>query len=323
VFFGDATTAFLSLNQQWPSNWINAGVVNPETTAQELARFPEVLSLHPNILHIIPGIGDISAIDYTNQDFVIPQIEANVTAMIAEAKRANIKVVLGTVAPIYVAFPSQQSNPISWLTLNGPEIMAMNAWIESYGAANNIPVVNYHDLLCGQRPVFTATSMYAYGCVGSTNVNQETYIDLPYLFQCENGSTYPSVAGNQAMIQMATTAIATINLTLKSGHLSDAYTAPLIPSPQQTNINTVPASAATAVQFIPIGVYSDGVARPILNTNFAGMNGTWTSSNLAVMYVSQDGTAIALAPGKARISFTSLNGVQFSPWDMTVRPGPQ
>jgi hypothetical protein len=92
VFFGDATTAFLSLNQQWPSNWINAGVVNPETTAQELARFPEVLSLHPNILHIIPGIGDISAIDYTNQDFVIPQIEANVTAMIAEAKRANIKV---------------------------------------------------------------------------------------------------------------------------------------------------------------------------------------------------------------------------------------
>jgi hypothetical protein len=228
VFFGDATTAFLSLNQQWPSNWINAGVVNPETTAQELARFPEVLSLHPNILHIIPGIGDISAIDYTNQDFVIPQIEANVTAMIAEAKRANIKVVLGTVAPIYVAFPSQQSNPISWLTLNGPEIMAMNAWIESYGAANNIPVVNYHDLLCGQRPVFTATSMYAYGCVGSTNVNQETYIDLPYLFQCENGSTYPSVAGNQAMIQMATTAIATINLTLKSGHLSDAYTAPLI-----------------------------------------------------------------------------------------------
>jgi uncharacterized protein YjdB len=83
-------------------------------------------------------------------------------------------------------------------------------------------------------------------------------------------------------------------------------------------VNTVQPSAV--VQFTPIGLYSDGSQQVLLNTNFQDSNGTWTSSNPLVMYVSPAGLAWALSPGTATIKYVSPSGVAFSPWIMTIQP---
>ena len=57
----------------------------------------------------------------------------------------------------------------------------------------------------------------------------------------------------------------------------------------------------------------------MLNTNFAGASGTWTSSNPAVMYVSQTGLAWALSQGTTTIKYTAPNGALFAPWVMNVQ----
>jgi hypothetical protein len=63
--------------------------------------------------------------------------------MVKEAKAANIQVILGIESP-YFGF-------------DGQLLDLMNSAVASYGAANNIPVINYGDALCT--------------CVSSVNVN--------------------------------------------------------------------------------------------------------------------------------------------------------
>jgi hypothetical protein len=193
-----------------------------------------------------------------------------------------------------------------WSVVEPFQTFEANAWIESYGAANNIPVINYHDILCG--------------CVGS--IQQYTqggwFLGAP---------SYPLVAGVTPtpfgyvnFDDVTLPVVQTANLTLKSGYLgNNGY---VIPNVGQglSAVNTV--QQGYLVPFTAYGTYSDGATRPMLNTNFAGMNGIWTSSNPNVMHVDIFGTAYALIPGKATITFTSLSGVQFSPWVMTVQPGP-
>jgi len=74
--------------------------------------------------------------------------------MVAMAKKANIKVILGNV--LYSPTPGQD-----------PEaVIFMNAWLDQYGRANNIPVVNYNSAFCQ--------------CVGSfTNL---AHLYLPSMF---------------------------------------------------------------------------------------------------------------------------------------------
>ena len=75
------------------------------------------------------------------------------------------------------------------------------------------------------------------------------------------------------------------------------------------------------MQFTPTGVYSDGSQQILLNPNFQGSNGTWTSSNPLVMYISPSGLAWALSQGTAIIRYTSPSGVNFSEWIMYILPG--
>jgi hypothetical protein len=57
----------------------------------------------------------------------------------------------------------------------------------------------------------------------------------------------------------------------------------------------------------------------MLNLNFQGSNGTWTSRNPMVMYISQTGYATAITPVTAIIRYTSPGGVAFSEWIMYVK----
>jgi len=109
-----------------------------------------------------------------------------------------------------------------------------------------------------------------------------------------------------------------VNLTLKGGYLQNTQQANGNGA-AENNVNTV--VPGVYIQFTPMGEYSDGTLHPMLNTSFQGANGTWTSSNPLVMYVSPTGMVWPLTPGTATVRYTSLGGVQCSEWIMYVIPG--
>ena len=162
----------------------------------------------------------------------------------------------------------------------------------------------------------------------------------PYYLPQYEGSTSPgfntiSDAGFALLTQMAQTAIATYSLTIKGGYLSDvelwqespgdsfccgsgangSYSIP--PGTTTPNVNTV--TVGHALLFTPQATWSDGITRQMLNANYDGMQGIWTSSNPSVIYISQQGVALSIGPGTTSISFVTASGSHFSPWTMTVQ----
>jgi lysophospholipase L1-like esterase len=295
VFLGDATTYNWSLpanSNAFQANpkWNNQGLTGKQTSAQMLARFQaDVVSYHPAIVHILAGAIDIALVDDANRPLLIDVFETNMIAMVAQATHANIKVILGTIPPQLFADSVQQ--PQISIVFEPTLIQELNAWIESYGSANHIPVVNYHDVLCT--------------CIGSTNPGPSGY----YPFMSSDGST-PSPAGYAAITPLVEIAIATLGLTLKSGYLANSGSVQSI-------------TEGGSIQFTAYGMYSDGIPRALLNTDFAGLIGAWSSSNPSVMYVGYNGEAFALSPGEATISLTTLGDVSFSSWNVTVEPAPE
>jgi lysophospholipase L1-like esterase len=199
VFIGDYIT------YEWASafaanpNWINQGDPVPFSgSGSALARFQsDVVSLHPAVVHIMVGAFDAAFVSDESALFVFQGFLSNLDAMVKEAKAANIKVILGTTPPVS--------------TIDSSYITQINAAIAGYGAVNNIPVIDYADLLCG-CPSLSTNPFPLY----TTNP-----LMMPSLIVqlVPTGSTglLPSTAGYAQMTQLAETAVATVNLTLKSG----------------------------------------------------------------------------------------------------------
>ena len=324
VFIGDYLTAGWTSGFAANPNWINQAYPTPDSysggrSADLLAQFQsDVVNLHPAIVHIMVGAVDAALEDDGTTPIVTTVFANNIMGMIELAKAANIKVILATT-------PAGSPGNIG--------ITQMNAFVEAYGAANGIPVINYADALCdcvnsvaavGYGNAISSTS-YGYAFPPVTP-GPQNYQPQPLMTTTTNNvpGGYPAIpiptaAGYALMTQLAENAIATMGLTLKSGWLQDIDfgmgvgvddNVPLF------NQNTV--FPGMTLQFTPWGLYSDGVSRPLLNSNFAGSSGTWTSSNPTVMYVTQTGVAYALSPGQSWIRYVSPNGVAFSPWVMTV-----
>jgi hypothetical protein len=306
VFIGDQITHDWAGAFAANPNWINKG--SPDLarygdgqSGGVLARFQsDVVSLHPNIVHILIGPADASVVYDSNLQIYVPIFAANLDAMVKEARAANIKVVLGM---------GTQNFEI------GGTLQPINAVIAGYGAANGIPVINYGDVLCGCVGSALSGAAVIPGGIGTTNgFGGDPLLGPPGPYGGEN---LPTVAGYAVMTQMAEDAIATMSLTLKRGGLQNVQVLPFdTQQPQQVNVNGgVPG---VAVQFTPYGLYSDGSTRAPRNSTFGGSTGTWTSSNPAVMYVDQRGRAWAVGKGTASISYISPTGVHFSPWTMNV-----
>jgi hypothetical protein len=313
VFIGDYITYFWTSAFAAHPNWINEGSrVAPSlgsdsgTAGEVLASFQsDVVSLHPAIVHILIGVGDSDQTHDPTFQLAIPDFLRSLDAIVQEAKAANIKVILG-LEPSIVAFSGQ--------------LESMNSVIASYGLAHNIPVINYGDALCG--------------CVGSrlipgqaTGIGNDLF-DLygggPYLGPPATSLPFPynyplvvSTSGYAMMTQMADTAVASMNLTLRAGWLQNVQQYNNNEdNGAEHNVNTVHPGAV--VQFTPVGYYSDGSQHLLLNTSFQGASGTWTSSDPLVMYVNQSGLAWANSQGTAIIRYTSPTGVSFSEWIMYV-----
>jgi lysophospholipase L1-like esterase len=297
VFIGDQIT------YEWTSafaanpNWINQGVPvagypSAGDSSSTLQRFQaDVVDLHPAIVHIMIGFADADEAHDATWRFFGPQFLTALESMVKEARAANIQVVLGL-----------ESENFSFAGGAGGAAVQINSIIASYGALNNIPVINYGDALCG--------------CIGSTGA---TGIPSPYLVEGTEGFI-PNAAGYALMTQMAEATIHTIDLKLEGGYLQNV----MQPNDNEEGSSTTPpgnvngVGPAAVVQFTPVGYYNGGLAEPLTNTNFAGSNGTWASSNPLVMHINQQGLAWALSPGAAIITYTSPTGVKFSEWVMNI-----
>lgn len=301
VFTGDQFTLAWQQTPQFTANqnWIGAGVQVPQEEGSgvvEAAFQANVINQHPAFVHIMTGTSDIWTIkDSTPLGVVWNQWQQSLVQMVDMAQKAGIKVILGTVV-------SDAGGPYG--LPNATQLF--NAWLAEYGLANNIPVVNYHDALCQ--------------CVGSTSPNDTFAPSLSVPLDLNNPSTYmtPNAAGYALISQMAQTAIATYSLKLKGGYLSNVQYFDEFNNgePLQSQLNSV--AEGQVLIFTPQAIWSDGVTRPIQNSNYNGSKGTWTSSDPSVMYISPEGYAYAYKAGSATISYKASDGTPFSPWVMAV-----
>jgi lysophospholipase L1-like esterase len=301
VFIGDWITYGWTGAFAANKNWINegtpgVGLAGKGDSSGTLARFQsDVVNLHPAIVHIMIGSSDADEDHDANFQLTLPYFLTNLEAMVKEAKAANIKVILG-VEPSTLSFDSSI-------------LEQLNSVIFSYGAANNIPVINYEGALCG------------YVCSGSGTAVGYSWTSKSSLLvtSAENGGLIPSAIGYSVMAQMAKATIDTLNLTLKEGWLQNVQQSngneDSGPAP---NVNTVQPGAV--LQFTPTALYSDGCQQVLLSTNLQGSNGAWTSSNPLVMYVNQSGMTWAVSQGTAIIRYQSPNGFKFSERIMYIRP---
>ena len=299
VFVGDYVTSLWQASPQFTANtnWIGTAIQFAPSEQTAATFQATVINQHPAIVHIMVGEIDAGSVkDSTPPYVVLGYYEKDIMQMVAMAQKANIKVILGN--SIYLPLAGE----------NFEAITLFNAWLDQYGRANNIPVVNYYAQFCQ--------------CVGASTL--ETAPSLSG-YEIQGQGTPPNVvdsitdAGYALLTQIAQTAIATSGLTIKGGYLSDVELPeydtyyPEGPTPQ---VNNVPVGYE--VDFTAQATWSDGVTRPMLNPDFDGMQGIWTSSNPNVMYISQQGQAIALSAGTTSISFITASGSHFSPWTMTV-----
>jgi hypothetical protein len=216
----------------------------------------------------------------------ISTVMTNIAAIVKKAQAAKIGVILAT----------EPTN----VTGGAWSLPKINAGIQAFGVANNIPVLNYADLVC--ECVNSIAPPYS-----TVNMAEDTTYPADGLI--------PSASGYGIMSTLAELQIGLNGATVKYGWLSDEEISPS--GGITTNVNTVLPGAV--LEFTPFGTYTDGGERPITNTNFAGQSGTWTTSNPQVMSVNQSGQAWAINAGTSIIKYTSPNGVQFSEWIMYVQ----
>jgi hypothetical protein len=304
VFIGDLLT------YGWPitnPNWVNQGapgIALDSTSANVLARFQaDVVSLHPQVVHIMVGSGDAQLGDDANWSIVTSSFLTNIQSMVAEAKAANIQVIFG-LEPQFTT-----DNPIE----------PFNSILVNYAAQNGIPVINYDSMLC---QCVGSVSSYGGPLQNGGGYPPAVSPDSVYLVQQGVESTPITPAGYTVMTQMVTATLASMGATLRGGYLqnlegANEYTQQS--GTQTANVNSV--LTGSVIQFTPYAYYSNGQTVPLTNSNFAGATGTWVSSNPLVMSVNQQGLAYALSAGTAAIMYTSPGGVKFSEWVMYVYQG--
>jgi hypothetical protein len=166
----------------------------------------------------------------------------------------------------------------------GPTVT--NAVVAAYGAQQGIPVISYQ--------------------------NVDTAFVPPNLGQL------PTAAfGYAEMTALLENVLPTLGLQLGGGYLQNSGYTGYPYAVLKTNMNNVPIGTGWA--FTAVGWFNNNpTLQQQLNTNILGANGTWTSSNPLVMVINQQGGAYALTPGTTTIRYTSLSGVAFSEWVMTV-----
>jgi len=143
VFYGDSITDAWTRNggKFFPGKpYVNRGI-SGQTTEQMVVRFrQDVIDLHPQTVVILAGTNDIAG----NTGPETPaMIEDNFRSMVDLARASNIRVVLASVLPA-AGYPWRPSagNPAD-------KIRALNDWLRSYAASQNITYLDYYSAMAG------------------------------------------------------------------------------------------------------------------------------------------------------------------------------
>jgi lysophospholipase L1-like esterase len=141
VFMGDSITENWGLADP---GFFSAGIVNrgisAQTTAQMLLRFrPDVVALHPAVVHILAGTNDVAG----NNGPASPQdFQNNIQSMVELARANGIRVILGSIPPAAAFSWRPGMRPT-------PRIRALNEWLRDYAARNGLGYVDYYTALAG------------------------------------------------------------------------------------------------------------------------------------------------------------------------------
>ena len=120
------------------NNFVGRGI-SGQVTAQMLARFrADVINLHPQVVVIMAGTNDVAR----NDKYVpVEHIAGNIISMVELAQAHGIKPIILSILPAdkYLWRPE--------ITESTKMILEINTMLESYARLNNIPYIDYFNLL--------------------------------------------------------------------------------------------------------------------------------------------------------------------------------
>ena len=144
VFMGDSITDGWdgpNMGGFFPGKpYVNRGI-SGQTTPQMLIRFrPDVIDLKPKVVVILAGTNDLAG---NTGPSTLEAIEGNLISMAELARTNGIRVVLSSLLPVS-DYEVRDGKPIVQTVRRAPDkIMALNAWMKNYAAANHLNYLDY------------------------------------------------------------------------------------------------------------------------------------------------------------------------------------
>jgi lysophospholipase L1-like esterase len=144
---GGARVVFIgnSITELWRAadpEMFTAGVVDRgisgQTSGQTLLRFyPDVVGLHPRVVHLMVGTNDVAGNNGPNR---AEDLKNNIRAMVDIAKANHIRVVLASITPAS-SFPwRRELHPAA-------QIRELNRWLLDFAQRERLIYVDYHAAL--------------------------------------------------------------------------------------------------------------------------------------------------------------------------------
>jgi len=141
VFIGDSITeGWLPGDPDFFAHGFVDRGIGGQTSPQLLARFwPDVVALHPQVVHIMVGTNDIAG---NTGPTSAEAWRNNLRAMVALARANGIAVVLGSILP---------ADRFEWRPGLAParQIVELNAWLAEFARAEGLVFADYHAALAG------------------------------------------------------------------------------------------------------------------------------------------------------------------------------
>ncbi len=144
VFYGNSITDAWArhFETMFPGKPYVGRGISGQTTPQMLVRFrQDVIALQPAVVVILAGTNDIAG---NTGPSTQAMIEDNLVSMVELAKANGIQVVLSSVLPASDYRWRPGLDP-------GPKIVALNAWMKEYAAANGVVYLDYHSAMANEH----------------------------------------------------------------------------------------------------------------------------------------------------------------------------
>lgn len=139
VFLGDSITeGWKRLRPEFfPPSWINRGIGGQTSPQMVLRMASDVIALNPRLVHILAGTNDVAGNTGPMTDAMTL---ANIRAMIAIAKDARIKVLLGAIPPASSFYWNPAATPRD-------AIVRRNRLLQNLAREKRVGWIDYHALL--------------------------------------------------------------------------------------------------------------------------------------------------------------------------------